>query len=145
VMLLGQSRVLFTMSRDGLLPGWVGRVHPRFRTPWLSSILVGLLVGLFAALVPIGILGQLTSIGTLLAFVIVCAGVLVLRRRRPELVRPFRAPWVPGVPILGIAISLLLMLSLPWDTWLRLVVWLALGLALYFGYGRRHSRLRLSE
>ena len=145
VMLLGQSRVLFTMSRDGLLPGWVGRVHPRFRTPWLSSMLVGLLVGLFAALVPIGILGQLTSIGTLLAFVIVCAGVLVLRRRRPELARPFRAPWVPAVPILGIAISLLLMLSLPWDTWLRLVVWLALGLALCFGYGRRHSRLRLSE
>jgi APA family basic amino acid/polyamine antiporter len=145
VMLLGQSRVLFTMSRDGLLPGWVGRVHPRFRTPWLSSILVGLLVGLFAALVPIGILGQLTSIGTLLAFVIVCAGVLVLRQRRPELARPFRAPWVPAVPILGIAISLLLMLSLPWDTWLRLVVWLALGLGLYFGYGRRHSRLRLSE
>jgi APA family basic amino acid/polyamine antiporter len=142
VMLLGQSRIFFSMSRDGLLPPWAGRIHPRFRTPWLSSILTGLFVGGFAALVPIGILGQLTSIGTLFAFVIVCAGVWMLRRRQPDLHRPFRAPAVPLVPILGIAISLFLMLSLPWDTWLRLLVWLLLGLAVYFGYGSKHSRVQ---
>jgi APA family basic amino acid/polyamine antiporter len=130
------------MARDGLLPPWAGHVHPRFRTPWMSSILVGLAVGTFAALLPIGILGQLTSIGTLFAFVIVCAGVLVLRARRPDLPRPFRAPWVPVTPLAGIAISLLLMLSLPWDTWLRLIAWLAVGLVLYFAYGSRNSRVR---
>ncbi len=142
VMLLGQSRIFFSMARDGLLPPWAGRVHPRFRTPWVSSILVGLAVGAFAALVPIGILGQLTSIGTLFAFVIVCTGVLVLRARRPDLPRPFRAPWVPVTPILGIGISLLLMASLPWDTWLRLIAWLAIGLVVYFVYGSRNSRVR---
>jgi APA family basic amino acid/polyamine antiporter len=142
VMLLGQSRVLYSMSRDGLLPRFVGEVHPRFRTPWLSSILVGLFVGLFAALVPIGVLGQLTSIGTLLAFVIVCAGVWVLRVRRPDLHRPFRTPFVPLVPILGMGISLMLMAALPIDTWLRLIVWLVVGLVVYATYGRRHSRLR---
>ncbi len=142
VMLLGQSRVFFSMSRDGLLPSWAGRVHPRFRTPWISSILVGLFVGIFAALVPISTLGQLTSIGTLLAFVIVCAAVLVLRKRRPDLPRPFRTPFVPAVPVLGIAISLLMMLSLPLDTWIRLLVWLAVGLLIYFVYGRHHSRVQ---
>ncbi|MDE3154621.1 MAG: amino acid permease [Acidobacteriota bacterium] len=142
VMLMGQSRVLFTMSRDGLLPAWCGRVHPRFRTPWISSIVVGLFVGLFAALVPIGVLGQLTNIGTLLAFIIVCAGVWVLRVRRPDLPRAFRTPWVPFVPIAGIVISLLLMLSLPIDTWLRLFAWLAIGLVVYWQYGRWHSRVR---
>ncbi|HVC21163.1 MAG TPA: amino acid permease [Vicinamibacterales bacterium] len=96
VMLMGQSRVLFTMSRDGLLPAWCGRVHPRFRTPWISSIVVGLFVGLFAGLVPISVLGQLTNIGTRLAFIIVCAGVWVLRVRRPDLPRAFRTPWVPS-------------------------------------------------
>jgi basic amino acid/polyamine antiporter, APA family len=139
VMLLGQSRVLFTMSRDGLLPEWCSRVHPRFRTPWMSSLAVGLFVGLFAGLVPISVLGQLTSIGTLLAFVIVSAGVWVLRRRRPELHRPFRAPLVPLTPILGILISLVLMVSLPLDTWIRLFVWLAIGLSIYFSYGRHRS------
>ncbi len=142
VMLLGQSRIFYSMSRDGLLPGWVGRVHPRFRTPWLSSILTGLFVGLFAALIPISVLGQLTSIGTLFAFVIVCAGVWVLRVRRPELPRPFRAPMVPLVPILGIAISLLLMFSLPLDTWIRLIVWLVVGMAVYLTYGVRNSRVQ---
>ena len=145
VMLLGQSRVLFTMSSDGLLPQWCSRVHPRFRTPWISSIAVGLFVGLFAALVPIGVLGRLTSIGTLLAFVIVCSGVLVLRARRPDLARPFRAPLVPFVPILGMAISLLLMVSLPWDTWLRLIVWLVAGLLMYGIYGRRHSHVQAAR
>ena len=141
VMLLGQSRVLYTMSRDGLLPPWVGAVHPKFRTPWISSLVVGAFVGVFAGLVPIAILGQLVSIGTLFAFVIVCAGVLLLRRTRPDLQRPFRAPLVPAVPLLGMGISLLLMAALPLDTWIRLVVWLAIGLAIYFFYGRHHSRL----
>ena len=142
VMLLGQSRVFYSMARDGLLPEWTGRVHPRFRTPWLASIVTGLFVALFAGLMPIQVLGALTNIGTLFAFILVCAGVWILRRRRPDLPRPFRAPWVPAVPLLGIALSLLLMLSLPLDTWVRLVVWLLLGLAIYAGYGRRHSRVQ---
>lgn len=139
VMLLGQSRILFAMSRDGLLPAWCGRVHARFRTPWISSIVVGVAVALLAALVPIAILSQLTSIGTLFAFVIVSAGVWVLRRKRPHLRRPFRTPLVPLVPILSIGISLLLMFSLPWKTWARLIVWLLLGSVLYAAYGRQHS------
>jgi APA family basic amino acid/polyamine antiporter len=144
VMLLGQSRVFFSMSRDGLLPEWAGAVHPKFRTPWVSSITVGLFVAVFASLVPIGILGELVSIGTLLAFVIVCAGVWILRVRRPELDRPFKTPLVPLVPILGIIISFALMASLPFDTWLRLFVWLVIGMVIYFGYGRHHSRVQLT-
>ena len=142
VMLMGQSRVFFSMSRDGLLPEWAGRVHPRFRTPWISSIIVGFFVAIIAGVLPIGVLSQLTSIGTLLAFVIVCAGVWALRVKRPDLHRPFKTPLVPLVPILGMGISLGLMLSLPWSTWLRLIVWLIVGMAIYFGYGRSHSRLR---
>jgi APA family basic amino acid/polyamine antiporter len=142
VMLLGQSRVFFSMSRDGLLPEWAGRVHPRFRTPWISSIVVGFFVAIIAGVLPINVLSQLTSIGTLLAFVIVCAGVWTLRAKRPDLHRPFKTPLVPLVPILGIGISLGLMLSLPWSTWLRLIAWLIVGMAIYFGYGRSHSRLR---
>jgi APA family basic amino acid/polyamine antiporter len=142
VMLLGQSRVFFSMSRDGLLPEWAGKVHHKFRTPYISSITVGLFVAVFASLVPIGILGELVSIGTLLAFVIVCAGVLILRKRRPDLHRPFRTPLVPLVPILGILISFGLMASLPVATWIRLFVWLAIGMAIYFGYGRYHSHVQ---
>jgi len=142
VMLMGQSRVFYSMSRDGLLPQWAGRVHPRFRTPWISSIVVGFFVAIIAGVLPIGVLSQLTSIGTLLAFVIVCAGVWTLRVKRPDLPRPFKTPLVPLVPIFGIGISLGLMISLPWSTWLRLIVWLILGMGIYFGYGRRHSRLR---
>ena len=141
VTLMGQSRIFYTMSKDGLLPGWAAVIHPRFKTPWVSSIIVGVAVATFAGLIPISILGQLVSIGTLLAFVIVCAGVIILRRRRPDLPRPFRTPWSPLTPILGIAISLLLMASLPFDTWLRLIVWLVIGFLIYFLYGRRHSRL----
>ncbi len=141
VMLLGQSRVFYSMSRDGLLPGWAGKVHPRFRTPYISSITVGIFVATFASLIPIRILGELVSIGTLLAFVIVCAGVWVLRVTQPELPRPFKTPWVPLVPILGIAVSGLMMLSLPRDTWLRLIIWMALGLLIFFTYGRKHSRI----
>jgi APA family basic amino acid/polyamine antiporter len=142
VMLLGQSRVFFSMSRDGLLPKWAGEVHPRFRTPYISSITVGIFVAIFAALVPIGILGELVSIGTLLAFVIVCAGVWILRNRRPDLPRPFKTPWVPFVPIMGIVVSALMMASLPGATWLRLIVWLVIGMAVYFGYGRYHSTVQ---
>jgi len=142
VMLLGQSRVFFSMSRDGLLPQWAGTVHARFRTPWISSITVGIFVAIFASLIPIGILGELVSIGTLLAFVIVCAGVWILRVRRPELHRPFKTPLVPFVPIMGILVAGLMMVSLPRDTWLRLIIWLAIGMAIYFGYGRYHSRVQ---
>jgi APA family basic amino acid/polyamine antiporter len=142
VTLLGQSRVFFSMSNDGLLPPWAGAVHPRFRTPWISSAVTGLFVALVASTVPIAILGQLVSIGTLLAFIIVCAAVLILRRKRPDLERPFRTPLVPYVPVAGILVFLLLMVSLPRDTWIRLVIWLLLGFAVYFGYGIRHSRLR---
>ncbi len=145
VMLLGQSRVFYSMSRDGLLPKWAGAVHPRFRTPWISSITVGLFVAVFAALIPIGILGELVSIGTLLAFVIVCAGVWVLRVRRPDLPRPFKTPMVPLVPILGILISFGIMASLPMDTWWRLIIWLIIGMVIYFGYGRHHSRVQQME
>ena len=142
VMLLGQSRVFFSMSRDGLLPKMFSKVHPRFRTPWISSLTVGLVVAVFASTIPLDKLGEMTSIGTLLAFIIVCAGVLVLRSRRPDLPRPFRAPASPATPILGIVISLAMMLGLPGETWLRLVIWLVVGLVIYFAYGRAHSRVQ---
>ncbi len=142
VMLLGQSRVFYSMSRDGLLGKWAGQVHPKYRTPYLSTIYTGVAVAFFTGLFPIQILGQLVNIGTLLAFVLVCGGVLVLRRTRPDLERPFRTPLVPLVPILGIACCLGLMLTLPLDTWIRLVVWLLIGFVVYFGYGRYHSVLQ---
>ena len=144
VMLLGQSRVFFSMSRDGLLPAWAGAVHKKFRTPWISSIVVGLFVAVFAALIPIGILGELVSIGTLLAFVIVCAGVWMLRVKQPDLPRPFKTPLVPLVPIMGILICFGLMAALPGETWIRLLVWLVIGMAIYFGYGRKHSKVQLA-
>jgi APA family basic amino acid/polyamine antiporter len=142
VMLLGQSRVFFSMSRDGLLPKMFSSVHPKFRTPWISSLTVGLVVAVFASTIPLDKLGEMTSIGTLLAFIIVCAGILVLRSRRPDLPRPFRAPFSPATPILGIVISLAMMLGLPGETWLRLVIWLVIGLVIYFGYGRTHSKVQ---
>jgi APA family basic amino acid/polyamine antiporter len=143
VMLLGQSRVFYSMSKDGLLPKFFSNVHPKFHTPWISSITVGLVVAVFASTIPLDALGEMTSIGTLLAFVIVCAGILVLRVRSPELARPFRAPviWLTGP--LGILISLLLMAGLPLVTWIRLFVWLAIGLVIYFLYGKNHSRVQL--
>jgi APA family basic amino acid/polyamine antiporter len=145
VTLMGQSRIFYTMSRDGLLPPWVSAIHPRFRTPWISSIVVGLVVATFSGLFPISVLGQLVSIGTLMAFVIVCAGVWLLRIKRPDIDRPFKAPWVPFTPLMGILLSLLLMASLPLDTWIRLVVWLLIGFAIYFGYSRKHSRVQAAE
>jgi basic amino acid/polyamine antiporter, APA family len=142
VMLLGQSRVFYSMSRDGLLPHWAGAIHPRFRTPWISSLVVGVCVAIFASLIPIGDLAVLVNIGTLLAFVIVCAGVWILRRKRPDLPRPFKTPLVPLVPILGILTSLAAMLSLPARTWWRLLIWLFIGLVVYFSYGQKHSKVR---
>jgi APA family basic amino acid/polyamine antiporter len=142
VMLLGQSRVFFSMSRDGLLPKVFSSVHTRFRTPWLSSITVGVFVAVLAASLPLNVLDEMVSIGTLLAFVIVCAGVWVIRRRNPDMERPFRTPWVPVVPILGIVISLAMMLSLTGLTWIRLAVWLVIGMVIYFTYGRYHSRVQ---
>lgn len=145
VMLLGQSRVFFSMSRDRLLPGLFSHVHPRFRTPWISSLTVGTFVAVLAASLPINVLDEMVNIGTLLAFIIVCAGVWVLRRRNPDLQRPFRTPWVPLVPILGIVISFAMMLGLKGITWIRLGVWLVLGMIIYVFYGRRHSRVQLGE
>jgi len=141
VMLMGQPRVFFSMSRDGLLPPVFHRVHPRFRTPYVSTIITGCVAALIAGLFPIGLLGELVSIGTLLAFVIVCFGIIVLRRTQPDLPRPFRTPMVPLVPILGILICGYMMYGLPRDTWIRLIVWMAIGLVIYFTYGIRHSAL----
>jgi APA family basic amino acid/polyamine antiporter len=142
VMLLGQSRVFYSMARDGLLGAWAAKVHPTYRTPYLSTIYTGIGVTFFTGLFPIRILGQLVNIGTLLAFVLVCGGVWILRRKRPDLERPFRTPLVPLVPILGIATCFALMAFLPTDTWIRLIVWLVIGFAVYFGYSRKHSLLQ---
>ncbi|MET4105258.1 amino acid permease [Hymenobacter sp. UYP22] len=141
VDLLGQSRVFFSMAKDGLLPPVFSRIHERFRTPLQSNLLLGLFIALFAGFVPISVVGEMTSIGTLLAFVMVCVGILIMRKREPDAPRGFRTPWVPVVPILGILTCVVMMVSLPWETWLRLAVWLAIGLAIYFGYGRKHSKL----
>ncbi len=141
VMLMGQPRIFYAMSRDGLLPPIFGKVHRKYKTPWLATIITGAVAATVAGLFPIGLLGKLVSIGTLFAFVIVCAGILVLRYTRPELVRPFRTPFVPFVPLAGIGICGYLMYSLPPDTWMRLAIWMAIGLAIYFLYGRRHSKL----
>jgi basic amino acid/polyamine antiporter, APA family len=149
VMMLSQPRVMLAMARDGLVPPSIfGAVHPKFRTPWKSTIVTGVFVAIMASLLPLRILAELTNIGTLLAFVIVCAAVLIMRRTHPEAHRPFRAPFVPAVPILGILCCLLLMFSLPVENWWRLIIWLLLGFSIYFGYGRRHSvmaKLRLQQ
>lgn len=145
VMLMAQPRIFYSMSRDGLLPPVFGKIHPKYRTPHVTTILTGVVAGVVAGIFPIGILGELVSIGTLLAFVIVSAGILVLRYREPNLPRPFRTPLVPLVPILAILICGYMMVSLPGDTWLRLLIWMALGVAIYFGYGKSHSRLGRAE
>ena len=145
VMLFGQSRVLYSMSHDGLLPKWASAIHPRFRTPWITSIVVGVFAATFSSLLTIKDLAALVNIGTLLAFVIVCFGVWVLRVRRPELPRPFKTPMVPIVPILGAVISFGMMASLPLATWIRLLVWLVIGLLIYFFYSRHHSKVRQAQ
>jgi basic amino acid/polyamine antiporter, APA family len=142
VMMLSQPRIFLAMARDGLLPPkFFAAIHERFRTPWKSTILTGVFVALMAAFLPLRILADLVNIGTLLAFVMVCAAVLIMRRTHPNVHRPFRAPFVPVVPILGIASCLLLMFSLPVENWVRLAVWLLIGLTIYFAYGRKHSVL----
>jgi basic amino acid/polyamine antiporter, APA family len=144
VMLLGQSRVFYSMSRDGLLWPWACKIHPRFRTPYISSIVVGFFVALLAMLFPLNILDQMTSIGTLLAFVLVSAGVWVMRRTHPNLNRPFKTPMVPLVPILAILFSMSLIVTLSPATQIRLIVWLLIGFVIYFSYGRKHSKVQNS-
>ncbi|HWA16263.1 MAG TPA: amino acid permease, partial [Gemmatimonadales bacterium] len=136
VMLMGQPRIFYTMSKDGLLPPVFAKVHPKFKTPWLASLLTGVFAMFIAGLFPIGLLGELVSIGTLLAFVIVCAGVWVLRYTDPNIPRPFKTPLVPFVPLLGILSCGFLMIRLPVDTWARLIIWMLLGVVIYFAYGR---------
>src|SRR6266566_36970 len=146
VLMLSQPRVMLAMARDRLIPqSFFGAIHARFRTPWKSTILTGSFVGIMASFLPLRILAELVNIGTLLAFIIVCAAVLIMRRTNPELPRPFKAPLFPFVPIAGIAICLLLMLSLPSENWYRLIIWLIIGFAIYFTYGRKHSALRQAQ
>ena len=144
VMLMGQPRIFYSMSKDGLLPPVFSKVHPRFKTPYVSTLITGTVAMIIAGILPISILGELVSIGTLLAFIIVCLSVLVLRKRKPDIERPFKTPWVPLVPILGASICFLQMVSLPFDTWLRLIIWMAIGFLIYFFYGIKHSKIRQS-
>jgi APA family basic amino acid/polyamine antiporter len=145
VQLLGQSRIFYSMSNDGLLPAFVNRIHPKFRTPWITQIVVGVGVTIPAAFLTVRESAALVSIGTLLAFVIVCAAVLLLRIREPNLHRPFKAPAIKFVAPMGILSCLYLMYYLPLRTWMRLLIWLAIGMVIYFGYGRRHSKLAVSK
>ena len=145
VMMLAQPRIFLAMAKDGLLPAWAGRVHPRYSTPHISTIVTGVVVALAAGLTPIATLGSLVSIGTLMAFVIVSVGIIVLRRTRPDLPRPFRMPMVPLLPILSALVAFVLMLGLPRATWERLGIWMALGVAIYFFYGYRRSHLRRDQ
>ena len=141
VMMLAQPRIFLAMSKDGLMPAWAGRVHPRFGTPHVSTIVTGVVVAIAAGLTPIATLGSLVSIGTLMAFVIVSIGIIVLRRTRPELPRPFKMPMVPLLPALSALVAFVLMLGLPRATWERLIIWMAIGIVFYFCYGYRRSRL----
>lgn len=141
VMMLAQSRIFYTISRDGLLPEFFSKVHTRFNTPHNSTIVTSIAVGLIAGLLPINILGELVSIGTLMAFTLVCISIVILRKTRPDVNRPFKTPWVPLVPILGALICLSQMVALPLDTWLRLIVWMLIGFVIYFAYGIKHSKL----
>jgi APA family basic amino acid/polyamine antiporter len=141
VMMLAQSRIFYTISRDGLLPKFFSKVHPKYSTPHNSTIVTSIAVGLIAGLLPINVLGELVSIGTLMAFTLVCISIVILRKTRPEIERPFKTPLVPLVPILGVLICMSQMLALPLDTWLRLIIWMAIGFVIYFTYGIKHSKL----
>lgn len=141
VMLLGQSRVFFSMSKDGLLPNFFGQIHPKFKTPWKTNIFFMFFVSLFAGFVPVSDLGHMVSIGTLFAFALVCIGVWIMRIKRPDLHRSFKVPFVPLIPILGVIVCVYLMYSLPGESWFRLALWLGLGLVIYFVYGKKHSKI----
>ena len=145
VFQLGQPRIFFSMARDGLLPRSFAKVHPRFRTPHVTTILTGVAVGVCAMLTSIDEMVNLTNIGTLFAFILVCIGILILRRREPERPRAFKTPWVPLIPILGVFSCLYLMLGLPWITWVRFGLWLVAGMVVYFSYGFRRSGLVRSQ
>jgi APA family basic amino acid/polyamine antiporter len=142
VMLMGQSRVFYSMSQDGLLPKLFSEIHPRFKTPYKSNFLFMIFVSLFAAFVPASVVGEMVSIGTLFAFVLVCIGIWVLRVKNPEAPRTFKVPMVPLIPILGVATCLFMMVFLPLDTWVRLFAWMGIGVAIYFAYSRHNSKLR---
>jgi APA family basic amino acid/polyamine antiporter len=143
--LMAQSRMFYSISKDGLLPKMFSDVHTKFKTPYKSNIILCIFIGLFAAFVPMNVVGEMTSIGTLLAFLMVCVGILILRKTNPEAKRPFKVPLVPLIPILGILTCIAMMVFLPWETWVRLAVWLVIGLAIYFGYGKKKSKLRAKE
>jgi basic amino acid/polyamine antiporter, APA family len=145
VMLLGQTRVFYSMSRDGLVPKVFSDVHPRFRTPYKSNMLFFVFTGLFAAFLPEDIVGEMTSIGTLFAFILVCIGVWILRSRRPDLPRAFKVRALPLVSILGVIVCGAMIFGLGWTNWLRLIVWLMIGLVFYFSYGIRHSKVQALE
>ena len=142
VLLLGQSRIFYAMASDGLLWKSFSKTHPKFKTPHIATLVTGVFAAFFAGVFPIGLLGELVSIGTLLAFVIVCVGILILRKTEPDAPRPFKTPWVPLVPILGALVCFAQMASLPTDTWVRLIIWMLIGFVIYFTYGRKHSHAR---
>lgn len=145
ILLLGQSRVFFAMSRDGLLPRFFSHTHPKFRTPYRPTILLGVIIAIVAGFTSLSELAELVNIGTLFAFIIVAISVIILRRSRPDLERSFRTPWVPALPIVSVLASLWLMLNLPAETWLRFGIWMVIGFVVYFFYGRTHSRLARSQ
>jgi APA family basic amino acid/polyamine antiporter len=145
VMLLGQSRVFYAMGKDGLLPKMFSDLHSKFKTPYKANVAILIIVGAFAAFVPGDIVGDMTSIGTLFAFVLVCISVIILRKTEPNMKREFRTPWVPFVPILGVLVCLSMMYGLGWPNWLRLFAWMAIGIVIYFSYSKKNSVLNNNQ
>ena len=141
VFQLGQPRIFFSMARDGLLPKSFAKVHPKYKTPYVTTILTGLAVGITAMFTTIDEMVDLTNIGTLFAFILVCIGILILRKKEPDRPRAFKTPWVPVIPVLGIIACLYLILGLPWITYIRFIIWLLVGLVVYFAYGYKKSKL----